>query len=205
MPQVRKDEVGARIRAGALRAFARAGYERATMSDVAREADVSTGNLYRYFESKEELFEAALGDTFVTTFRALLRARVRALAGIVDVAALPEGSDFAVAAEELLRFSVEHRLRVVVLLGRAAGSRYAGVAEDTVAELVALATTHFAELGVGAPLAPPERYVLERIYRNLLATTVDVLADHEDEASIRSATARFSAYHLAGLRAFFAR
>lgn len=40
--------------------FLRDGFSKAVMADVARDADVSTATLYKYFESKEALFEAVV-------------------------------------------------------------------------------------------------------------------------------------------------
>jgi len=47
----------ARILAAAEAAFVRHGFRAATMHDVAEEAGMSAGNLYRYFASKEALVE----------------------------------------------------------------------------------------------------------------------------------------------------
>jgi AcrR family transcriptional regulator len=71
----------------AERSFSRAGFHRTTMQDVAAEAGMSPGNLYRYFPSKDALvaglcerdrtelageFQALNeGDDFMTAFRAL--------------------------------------------------------------------------------------------------------------------------------------
>ena len=44
------------------RVFARDGFVNMRMSDVANEADISLGGLYRYFENKEDLFEKVIGD-----------------------------------------------------------------------------------------------------------------------------------------------
>lgn len=49
---------------GAGRLFARLGYKRALMSDIAAEAGVALGTLYRYAQTKEELFELALRRGF---------------------------------------------------------------------------------------------------------------------------------------------
>lgn len=49
---------------GAGRVFARIGYKRALMSDIAAEAGVALGTLYRYAQTKEELFELALRRAF---------------------------------------------------------------------------------------------------------------------------------------------
>ncbi len=45
------------ILAAAERAFVRQGFHAATMHDVAEEAGMSAGNIYRYFKSKEALVE----------------------------------------------------------------------------------------------------------------------------------------------------
>jgi TetR/AcrR family transcriptional regulator, repressor for uid operon len=50
----------------------RAGFHRTTMQDVAREAGMSAGNLYRYFESKEALVSGMIGrdrERFGADFR----------------------------------------------------------------------------------------------------------------------------------------
>ena len=50
------------IMEGARRAFLAAGFDGASMNDVARVAGVSKGTLYVYFDSKEQLFEALIRE-----------------------------------------------------------------------------------------------------------------------------------------------
>src|SRR3954451_14693264 len=64
-PEARPDE----ILDAALAVFGEAGFARAKLDDVARQAGVSKGTLYLYFESKE------------TLFREMVRARVVAWLG----------------------------------------------------------------------------------------------------------------------------
>lgn len=47
----------------ALITFSEKGYQKSSMDDVAREAGISKGTCYRYFESKEELFVATVSRT----------------------------------------------------------------------------------------------------------------------------------------------
>lgn len=61
-----------RIFNGALRAIARQGPKKLTMSDIAAESGVSAGTLYRYFKNKEEIL-AALGDHFVMKLQEVLQ------------------------------------------------------------------------------------------------------------------------------------
>lgn len=46
------------ILAAAAACFARSGYRGASMADIAKEAGLSVGALYRYYDTKESLFEA---------------------------------------------------------------------------------------------------------------------------------------------------
>lgn len=50
------------ILAGAYRVFLDRGFDAASMNDITREAGVSKGTIYAYFEGKEELFEAVVDD-----------------------------------------------------------------------------------------------------------------------------------------------
>src|SRR5690348_8968215 len=46
----------------AMRVFAEKGFARATNRDIAREAGITTGLIYYYFKSKEDLLRAALEE-----------------------------------------------------------------------------------------------------------------------------------------------
>ena len=73
----RQAERRARTRARLLKAagkvFARHGYERATLDEIAEEAGLSKGAVYYNFASKEELFFALLEDRLVGQFEGVER------------------------------------------------------------------------------------------------------------------------------------
>jgi AcrR family transcriptional regulator len=60
--QERIDRRRAQILAGASRVFARQGFHRTTVREVAREAGIADGTIYLYFASKQELLLALLGQ-----------------------------------------------------------------------------------------------------------------------------------------------
>ena len=207
MAQVLKEEVQKRIVEAALVVFAKKGYPAATIGEIASAAGISTGNVYRYYENKEALFEDAVDEAFVARFSALLKQRATALAGIEDVRQLGPDAAWFAASEELMRFTIDNRLRLVILLGRAEGTRWASFAVDTAQELVRLAIAHFRSVTPGVPgikVSETMRFALQRIYECLVATNARILAEYEDEARIREAVASYSRYHLAGLRELFA-
>ena len=57
-PDERKQE----ILDAAVRVFARKGYERTSIADIAKEIGISQGLCYRYYKSKEEMYDAAVDE-----------------------------------------------------------------------------------------------------------------------------------------------
>ncbi|MFX1582474.1 MAG: TetR/AcrR family transcriptional regulator, partial [Promethearchaeota archaeon] len=67
MPRVLQDykiRAKKRIVEAAITVFAKKGYHKTKMADIAKEVGVSKGTLYQYFKSKKELFEAVVQIPF---------------------------------------------------------------------------------------------------------------------------------------------
>jgi AcrR family transcriptional regulator len=76
-------ERGARrrsIQRAAMRVFADKGFARATIEDIAREAEVSVGTIYLYARSKEDLYVSLLFDSMQRFTEAIERIRASRLA-----------------------------------------------------------------------------------------------------------------------------
>jgi AcrR family transcriptional regulator len=203
MPQVLKEEVEARIRAAALERFARAGYERASMAAIARGAGISTGNVYRYFRGKAELFRAVVPEKDARELMRLLRERVESARGAPSPEGLSADGPYARAAEATLDFALEHRHQVVLLLGRASGTRYERLAEEVVEMLVGAVIEHVRELQGSIEVSAALQFDLEQIYRNYVDAWVRILERFEDPAEARTAIGAYERYHLGGLRRLF--
>ena len=65
--QRRKDARPAEIIAAAMRLWSERGFAATRLEDVAAGAGIAKGTIYRYFPSKEALFEAALQDRIAAT------------------------------------------------------------------------------------------------------------------------------------------
>ncbi len=198
MAQYLKDDVRDRIVSAALDVLASKAFRAATMADIARGAGLSTGNIYRYFPDKETLFSAVVPPTFVAEFLGLLRRRVRSLDGVSDPARVASHDAFRAASEQLLGFSIANRQRVIILLGRAGGTRYQSFAGQVVAELRNLAIAHFRGVGRNVRVTPALQFALGHIYRAWMRTMVEILAGSRDEATIRRRVEVYSRYHRAG-------
>lgn len=96
MPLETLDDTAKQILAAASRRFLHYGFKKTTMSEIADDCNMSTGNLYRYFPSKLDIAE-----TFV---RVLRRETIDALEAIV--------SDASLTPAEKIRRSFRHKFRV---------------------------------------------------------------------------------------------
>ena len=199
MAQRLKTEVRDRILLAAKTVFAADGYRSAKMADIAQTAGISAGNLYRYFGGKEALFHAVIDPQFVSRFDRLLDRRVQALSN------LGRGGteeDASAAAEELLRFWIEHRLAVVVVLDRCEGSRYDGFGERFVQRLVAMTEEHLEALRPDAVLPSIVPFTLTNIFHTSLRSVVSILETYSSDEEIRAAFEAFWSFQLAGLAGF---
>lgn len=199
MPQVLKEEVRERILAAALQVFAAHGFHGATIAAIAERAGLGAASLYRYYPGKVELFDAVVTPELAARFESLLERRVRALGEAVLGGARPGGDD---EGEELLRFWVENRLVVVVLLDRAAGTDYAHYGERFVELLVTGTLSQIRAAQPGVRVTAPVRFVLERIFEGTRRTLAAILEQHEGERALREAIEAFWSYQIPGLVGF---
>jgi len=58
--QVQKEEIRSRILEVALDEFFKNGYDKTSMNDISKRCDISKSNMYRYFTSKEEIYEVII-------------------------------------------------------------------------------------------------------------------------------------------------
>ena len=63
--QRRKEERPAEILSAALRLFVERGFAATKLEDIARRAGITKGTMYLYFDSKEEIFKAAVRESMV--------------------------------------------------------------------------------------------------------------------------------------------
>ena len=70
-PEERREQ----IMAAAVKLFARQGFARTTTKEIAQEAGLSEGTIYKYFASKQELLFAFIAQAGVETLRPVLEGR----------------------------------------------------------------------------------------------------------------------------------
>ncbi len=64
MAQVLKEDIRDRIVKAATNEFFDKGFENSSLRKIARESGITPGNLYRYYDNKEVLYEAIVGESY---------------------------------------------------------------------------------------------------------------------------------------------
>ena len=116
--QVLKEEVRQRILKSARREFKKCGFEKASMRSIASSANMTVGNLYRYYKNKEDLYGAIIGNLFdeIKNLKANLPAEPEAQLNYL--------------LENFKELQKDHKSEWLTLFGGSTGTKYQKVADD---------------------------------------------------------------------------
>jgi len=116
--QVLKEEVRQRIIKSARREFKKRGFEKASMRSIASSANMTVGNLYRYYKNKEDLFGAIIGGLFdeISNLK-------------TDMPEEPE-TRLNYLMDGFKELQKDHRSEWLILFGGSMGTKYQKVADD---------------------------------------------------------------------------
>jgi AcrR family transcriptional regulator len=198
-----KEHVRAKIVSAAASLFAEVGYEATTIAGVAERAGSSVGNVYKYFASKEELFQAVLPEEFAEEVRRKTEARIKALGTVRDLKVLAPSARYHVLADELLDYCLAHRERVIILLARAKGTPFESFADDFANKLVRWALDYAAQAWPELSPSAAMRFSLRRIYQSYLTSIATAFSTFEKQDVLRETVSHLTAHHQGGLKNLF--
>ncbi len=198
MVQVLKENIRESIINAALHDFAIYGFSDASIANIAKRAGISTGNVYRYFSDKLQLFEAAIPRSFVHDLLKRIRQRVKTYPKGIKPNAIPDCSKYLAISEELLEFTIENRLRVLVILEGASNTPYELFSKKLQTELINNAIV-ILNVNKQADNYSLIRFLLEQIYQNFLHSLGAILHQYSKASEIHSAFEIMTRYHLNGL------
>ncbi|WP_158948991.1 TetR/AcrR family transcriptional regulator [Pseudodesulfovibrio cashew] len=199
MVQILKDTVRTQILSAARERFAKVGFKKATMGDIASEAGVATGTIYKYFKNKNRLFGAIITDSLVDAYLRLTQNRIASFAR-KDGPLSPDNKT-QVASGELLQFYVDNRLEIIIILSRAQGTKYESFAREYVQSMesqsIRQAQKQFPEM----TLSPTFHFMVKNILEESVRFLVSALETFTEAESIMKALSAMTAYQLAGINA----
>ncbi|MCM8710212.1 TetR/AcrR family transcriptional regulator [Clostridium sp. SYSU_GA19001] len=117
--QYQKDEVRNRIIEEALKEFNEKGYEGASIRTIAKRANTSVGNIYKYFESKEDLHDNIVGavyNKFIDYVKKFNNMKLNEQSKSILYNLL----------DEIMEIFNEKNLEISILFNQSKGSKYEG-------------------------------------------------------------------------------
>jgi len=125
--QVLKDEVRNKIYLSALKEFKEKGFEKASMRSIAKSADITVGNMYRYFRNKDDLFYEIISPAYNKVVEYIIRQKdpntiVQELAN----------RNIDKQTNEIVEIYLQHRDELLIIIDGSKGSKYERAKEDII-------------------------------------------------------------------------
>lgn len=134
-----------RIHAAAKDAFMEYGFKSASLRNIVKTAGVTLGAFYGYYKSKEELFEALVGEQYDYLMKCYRKAQT-------EFASLPQEEQPSRMGEvsgdcmtQMLLYAYEHLDECKMILCRSEGTRFSGMIDEMV-EIEVKATHDYQEV-----------------------------------------------------------
>ncbi len=132
--QIKKDDTKSKIKESAKEIFFTTSYAGASMRDVASKCNMTVGNIYRYYENKEVLFDDIIKPTYdgivklikVTDFiKPFIKGK-----SIDSEKAVYKSSKFKnYLLDQISKLVANHAVELYILINNSEGSKYEGTAE----------------------------------------------------------------------------
>ena len=176
--QYLKDEVRNNIVKEALKEFRQFGYKGASIRSIAKNSNTSVGNIYKYFHSKEELYEKLIGSVYDRLIDYIKQ---------FDMVELNDKAEyiFYELMEKIMEIFNESSTEIAILLNKSEGSKYENCKRNFVDFVTRIVTeTMKYELDLqGKKLR--DNFIIYLISYSLVESIAIILEQREDGTEVR--------------------
>ena len=197
--QTLKDEIRNNIIEAAVKEFADAGYEKASMRTIAKTAGISVSNTYNYFPNKAQLFSSIVEPVFNQVkdmFRKSMQESVKQGIAGVNFSSFING-----VVNAMLQMDARQRQLLIILAEQSAGTKYAKAKE----EMITLVRMHLLEAvrkpGSTNEIEESQGYILNIIATNYVDGLLKIIKDYRSQAWAEENLKTLLTYHLNGIKA----
>lgn len=177
--QYLKEEVKERILFSALQEFKEKGFLDASMRDIAKNADVAIGNVYRYFKNKEDLFDGAVGPIYNQFMEFMFQIK-----NVDDTYTDPSGHINSIKYK-IMEIFKENNVELLILMDKSKGTKYQSIKEDLILMIdEILNQTLILEL-INEGLEIKDKYITYVISSILVEGGCVILRKNDDGTKIR--------------------
>lgn len=200
-------ETKAKLLQSAKEEFLEKGYMKASLRNICKNAGVTTGALYFFFQDKEDLFEALTKEAVEGIFQLMQEhyAEERALMGrgVLHSPEMAEHEDDFELARAVIHQMYLHREMILLVLTKAQGTKYENIADV----FVETSEKHYWKMAQGMQAAYPDAVVDEKFIHWLAHEQIDafiytITHIEEEEMAVRFIS-QTATYMMAGWYGLF--
>ncbi|MFX1506568.1 MAG: TetR/AcrR family transcriptional regulator [Promethearchaeota archaeon] len=200
MVQILKKVRKEKIERAALDEFLSKGFLNASMRNIAKNAQISTSNLYNYFESKEKLFYSISDDVYI-----VINDLIRDLMLKEDEIGSDHFFDQVsnLIAKPIRELIKNHRKQFLLIMEGSQGTKYENFKE----ELVIVIEKHFVEhlQAIDNTLTKDliDPFIFHILARNLLEGLLEIARHYNSDKWVDYNVEALMNYHVHGVSQFF--
>lgn len=176
--QYLKDEVRKKINEQALIEFRQKGFQGASIRSIVKNANTSIGNFYKYFKSKDDLYESLIGPVYN---------KLSDYINQVDRVELNEKAEsiFYELMEKIMEIFKENSAELTILLNKNEGSIYEKCKGNFVDFITRVVTEKMKyELKLQGKLLK-DNFIIYLLSYNLVESMAIILREKEDGSEVR--------------------
>lgn len=185
--------------------FLEKGYMKASLRSICKKAGVTTGALYFFFENKEDLLSAVVGETLGGLTELIQSHFSREIDTEAQTALAGDASEDIDSAKEILHYLYQHYDIVVILLTKSQGSAYENILDQFVNVLERHYDRLTEQLAVKFGIPKPDQSILHWASHMQTDTFVHLLTHERDEQKALQDIEQMVAYLVAGWVGAFVR
>lgn len=176
--QYLKDEVRKKIAKEALKEFKQKGFMGASIRNIVKNSDTSIGNFYKYYKSKDDLYEKLIGPVYNKLSDYLNQ---------VNQVELNENADriFYELMEKIMEIFKENSVELTILLNKNEGSIYEKCKDNFIDFITRVVTEKMEyELNLQGKRLK-DNFIIYLLSYNLVESIAIILREKEDGAEVR--------------------
>ncbi|WP_211748468.1 TetR/AcrR family transcriptional regulator [Paenibacillus sp. Marseille-Q4541] len=182
--QILKEEIRNNILTAALSEFEQYGYAQSSMRRIASMAGMTTGNIYRYFKNKDDLFQALMGpahEQFISYTIAIKEEIDKTFTIHSD-----EVFEYIKMVDEtIVEMLKDSSVEIKILLTLSEGSAYASAKQDLISIVTQILEKVLMVSRETSNLDPQDRLSMQMLSVTIIEGMCLILRDYRDGATIK--------------------
>ncbi|MFL0268726.1 TetR/AcrR family transcriptional regulator [Candidatus Clostridium radicumherbarum] len=176
--QYLKEEIKKKITEEALKEFKLRGYKGASIRDIAKNSATSVGNFYKYFRSKDDLFESLIGPVYL---------KLMDYTNQFNKVEFDDNTEniFYELMEKIMEIFQENSVELTILLNKSEGSKYENC-KGTFIDFITRIVTEKSKYELSLENKElKDNFIIYLISNNIVESISIILREKEDGREVR--------------------